>query len=93
MEIILQLTCTIQEIFFMFKRKFFHFLNNNRLHAENKIYSILSAVATEGSRGAVPPPNDRLCPPVLVYSEYVFGTSRNNKTKDNNGKRNNKVQT
>ena len=32
-------------------------------------------------------------PPISVYSEYVFGTSLNDKTTGNNGKKNNNVQT
>ena len=32
-------------------------------------------------------------PPILVYAKYFFGESRNDKTTDNNGKRNDNVQT
>ena len=44
------------------------------------------------ARGAVPP-NDCLCPPILVHSECFFGASRNDKTTGNNGKRNNNFET
>ena len=52
-----------------------------------------SAVAT-GRPGGLYPPNDCLCPPlILVYSQIVFTTSRNDTTTDNNGKRKDNVQT
>ena len=53
---------------------------------------VASAVATVGP-GAPSPPNDCLCPPILVHSECFFGASRNDKTTCNNGKRNNHFQT
>ena len=37
--------------------------------------------------GGVPPPNDCLCSPISVHSEYVFGTSRSDNTTGNNEKR------
>ena len=36
-----------------------------------------------GARGGRAPPNGCLCLPILVYSNTVFGTSRNDKTTDN----------
>ena len=42
-------------------------------------------------RGRVP--QSTACAPISVYTEYVFGTTRNAKTTGNNGKRNNNVQT
>ena len=39
------------------------------------------------------PPIDCLCPPISVYSEYVFVALRNDNTTGNNGKRNNNVHT
>ena len=57
-----------------------------------KIFLMPSAIATWGSWGPVPPLTT-LCAPILVYSEYVFGTLRNDKTTDNNDKRNKNVQT
>ena len=53
---------------------------------------VASAVATVGS-GAPSPPNDCLCPPILIHSECFFGASRNDKTTGNNEIRNNKFQT
>ena len=53
---------------------------------------VASAVATVRP-GAPSPPNDYLCPPILIQSECFFGTSRNDKTTGNNGKRNNNFQT
>ena len=47
-----------------------------------------SAVATGGPC----PPNDCLCPPFSVWPKYFFGASRNDKSTNNNGKRNNNVQ-
>ena len=42
-----------------------------------------SAVATAGQEGLAP--NNDCFPPLSVYSEYVFGTSRNDKTTENSG--------
>ena len=54
---------------------------------------VASAVATMRP-GAPSPTNDCLCPPpILVHSECFFGSSRNDKTTGNNGKRNNNFQT
>ena len=53
---------------------------------------VASAVAKVGP-GAPSPPNNCLCPPILVHSECFFGASRNDKTTGNNGKRNNNLQT
>ena len=40
-------------------------------------------------QGDVPPFQPLLVPPILAYSEYYFGASRDDKTTGNNGKRNN----
>ena len=54
---------------------------------------VASAVATMRPE-APSPTNDCLCPPpILVHSECFFGSSRNDKTTGNNGKRNNNFQT
>ena len=50
------------------------------------------SVVAMGGPGGPCPSNDCLCPPILVYSEYVFGTSPNDETTGNNRKRNNNVQ-
>ena len=52
----------------------------------------MASLQREGAKGAVPPKNC-LCPPISVYSVYVFKTSRNDETTDKNGKRNNNVVT
>ena len=52
-----------------------------------------SVVATVGP-GTLHPPNDCLCPPPIpVYSECFFGSSRNDKTTRNSRKGNNNFQT
>ena len=45
-----------------------------------------------GARGGRAPLNGCLCLPILVYSNTVFGTSRNDKTTDNDSKRINYVK-
>ena len=53
---------------------------------------ITAVPSLRGAREGRAPPNDRLYPPILVYSEYFFGASRNDKTTGNNRKRSNYVQ-
>ena len=52
-----------------------------------------SAVATEAPGGAVPPLMDACAPPFRFIQNTVFGTSLNDKTPHNDGKRNNYVET
>ena len=53
-------------------------------------HELKSVSSLRGARGAVTLPNECFCtpPPISVYLKYVFGTLRNDKTTDNNGKRN-----
>ena len=53
---------------------------------------VASAVATM-RHGRRPPRTTACAPPILVHSECFFGSSRNDKTTGNNGKRNNNFQT
>ena len=46
-----------------------------------------------GQGGRAPQTTACALPPISVHSEYIFGTSRNDKTTGNNGKKNNNVQT
>ena len=52
-----------------------------------------SAVATGGARGAVPPLTAACAFPFWFTQNTTFGTSRNDNATDNDGKRNNYVQT
>ena len=68
-------------------------LDSSGIEIQNKSTVVTSAVATGARGGRVALTTACAPPPILVYSENDFGTSRNDNTTGNNGKRDNKVQT
>ena len=68
-------------------------LDNSGMEVQNK-FTFLPVPSLQVSGENVPPLTAACAlPPISVYSENVFGTSRKDNTTGNNGKRDNKVQT